>query len=154
MYGDSFLFESSCVKDGLFLTSQIIINGSSNSLSLGWRQYRKKGFWEQRPYHYYKNSFIIFGSLFRIRCHSDSFQFEIVRKTTIEHNRGVENRSAILSSISEVSCHEYDDASVTNDDVNTPDESYDSISISTHQYDDMDNLESIFKENHDITSIR
>ena len=86
------------------------------------------------------------------RCHSDSFQFEIVRKTTIDHNRGMENRSAILSSISEVSCHEYDDASVTNDNASLSDEKYDTISVNTHQYDEMDNLEAILKESHNNTA--
>ena len=103
---------------------------------------------------------------FSYRCHSDSFQFEIIRKTTLECNRGIENKSAILSSISEEEStsmgkhdhHEYDIASINcgsssedskrNSVVDDDEcmEKYDAVSVTNHDYDDLDKMEYMFTE--------
>ena len=114
---------------------------------------------------FYCQSFQPFFYYHHNRCHSDSFQFEIIRKTTLEYNRGVENKSAILSSISEEDntsmaehkedddehgYHEYDIASINcgdsensksvidDDDGNM--EIYDAVSVTAHEYDDLEKM--------------
>ncbi|XP_066922743.1 uncharacterized protein [Clytia hemisphaerica] len=106
-----------------------------------WLRRRDKEFRERGKDNYYG------------RCHSDSFQFEIVRKTTLDYNRGIENRTAILTSISEEENmkhdHEYDATSICKTDSETlgsdildSDNKYDAVSIaSSHDYDALEKLD-------------